>query len=198
MGNQFAGDRGDDKLLVVMHGSAGCGKSTVLHRLGLDPYVVCADTLRLQMMPPVPDPERPGHFRITNEFDAEVWRLLDRIVRARAERGVPLIAVDAQHTRIRDVARYEGVADEFGYRLVVLDMSYVPADEVKERNASRPDWKRVPDSVVDRFYAVDAASGDALRERFECVNGAGLRALVEPMARDGRLPLFGDPLEEGR
>lgn len=181
-----------DRLLVVLHGSAGCGKSTLLHDLHVEPYVVCADTLRLAYMPPIPDSENPGGFRITNEFDGEVWRLLERIVRIRMGHGVPLIIVDAQHARIRDISRYEGMAAENGYHLVVCDLSDVPEDEVIRRNAARPGWKCVPESVIRRFYAVNDRCHAEMLSRFDCVDATAFGHIVSAMLSDGAIRQFAE------
>lgn len=179
-----------DRLLVVLHGSAGCGKSTLLRNLHIDPYVVCADTLRLAYMPPIPDPENPGHFRITNEYDREVWHLLERIVRIRMGHDVPLIVIDAQHTRIRDISKYEGMAAENGYRLVVCDLSDIPEEETVRRNANRPDWKRVPESVIRRFYSINAQCHAEMLDRFDCVDSTALARIIDAMHSNGTIRRF--------
>ena len=43
------------RILVLLRGTPGCGKSTWLEKKGLLPYTLCADTIRLLYRSPILD-----------------------------------------------------------------------------------------------------------------------------------------------
>lgn len=49
--------------------------------------------------------------------------------------------------------RYKDLADKYRYRIAIVDMTHIPIDVCKQRNAGRNEYKRVPDAVIDKMYA---------------------------------------------
>ena len=61
--------------------------------------------------------------------------------------------VDATNIRGRDLSNYKKLAQEYKYRVYVVDFTDLPIDEAKRRNRMREEYKQVPDFVIDRMYA---------------------------------------------
>ena len=138
------------RLLLLMRGAPGCGKSTWIEQQGLQPCTLCADDIRTMCQSPVLGVD--GKFTISQENDKKVWDILFDLLKTRMARG-ELTVIDATNSKTADMTRYKNLASEYRYRIVVVDMTDVPEDICKQRNALRPEYKRVPDHVIANMYA---------------------------------------------
>ncbi len=137
------------RVLLLLRGIPGSGKSTFIKQQGLEPYVLCADDFRLRHASPVLDVQ--GKLCISQFFDNSVWPELQHLLQERMQRGCFTI-IDATNIRGSDLSRYKKMAEEYKYRVYVLDFTDVSLEEAKRRNLLRPEYKQVPEYVIDNMY----------------------------------------------
>lgn len=167
------------RVLLLMRGVMGSGKSTWIENKGLKPYTLCPDDLRLMYQSPVLTPD--GGMAISQKNDKSVWDLLFKLLEQRMERG-DFTVVDATHLRASYIQQYKKLAEEYRYRVYVIDFSSIPLNEVKRRNWGRYDYKRVPDDMVFSAYrkleaekipgwvkVIDYSDADALEQACEYI-----------------------------
>lgn len=61
--------------------------------------------------------------------------------------------IDATNSKTAEMNKYKDLAKNYRYRIYCIDMTDVPIEEAKRRNAGREELKRVPDEVIDKMYA---------------------------------------------
>lgn len=138
------------RALVLLRGSAGCGKSTFIKEHGLKPYALCADDIRLMCASPTLQVD--GTKGISQSNDKVVWNTLFRILETRMQNS-EFTVIDATNSKTAEMNRYKELARDYRYRIYCIDMTDIPIEEVKRRNANREVLKRVPDEVIDKFYS---------------------------------------------
>ena len=70
----------------------------------------------------------------------------------RMKRGC-FTVVDATNIRGRDMTAYKKLANEYKYRIYVVDFTDITLEEAKKRNMQREEYKQVPENVIERMYA---------------------------------------------
>lgn len=135
--------------LVILRGSPGAGKSTWINEMGLKNYTLCADDIRMLVESPI---LTENGCRISQKNDNYVWSLLFELLEKRMSRG-EFVIVDATHSRSSDFSRYNSLCEKYRYRRYYVDFSDVDIDVCKKRNKMRPEYKQVPESVIDKMYA---------------------------------------------
>lgn len=138
------------RALVLFRGSAGCGKSTYIEKHGLKPYTLCADDIRLMCASPTLQTD--GSKAISQKNDRVVWDTLFRILEIRMKNG-EFTVIDATNSKTSEMNRYKDLAKNYRYRIYCIDMTDIPIEEVKRRNAGREELKRVPEEVIDKMYS---------------------------------------------
>lgn len=138
------------RALLLFRGAPGCGKSTFIEKNGLKPYALCADDIRLQCSSPILQVD--GSRKISQENDRTVWKTLFNILEIRMQNG-EFTVIDATNSKTSEINRYKQLAKNYRYRIYCIDMTDIPIDEVKRRNNSREELKRVPDEVIDKMYS---------------------------------------------
>ena len=138
------------RVLVLLRGSAGCGKSTWIEKNGLKPYTLCADDIRLLCQSPVMQSD--GTEAISQSNDNVVWKTLFNILEVRMQKG-EFTVIDATNSKTSEINRYKEMCSIYRYRMYCVDFTDIPIDEVKRRNANREPLKRVPDEVIDKMYS---------------------------------------------
>lgn len=138
------------RILLLLRGSASCGKSTWIEENGLKPYALSADDIRLLYQSPIMQAD--GTERISGDMDSTVWKTLFRILTVRMQNG-DFTVIDATNTRTVEMNRYKELCAEYKYRLYCVDFTDIPIEEVKRRNAGREPFKRVPEKVIETMYA---------------------------------------------
>lgn len=171
--------RSSNGMIAVMRGSAGCGKSTLLAACGDDATVVCPDDIRMRLFGLERDEN--GKLGISQRDGGRVWGIARQEARQACQANGGTVVIDAMHARPRDIRQWQQLADATGRTLVVVDLTDVPREESRRRNAGRQEWKQVPDFVIDRFY--DAAEGNtlAIRRQFPCVDRRGFKELIDSL-----------------
>lgn len=138
------------RVLLLMRGSAGCGKSTYIEQNGLKPYTLCADDIRLLCQSPMLQVD--GTEAISQNNESIVWKTLFRILETRMQRG-EFTVIDATNSKTSEMNRYKELAKNYRYRIYCVDMTDIPIEEVKRRNANREELKRVPEEAIDKMYS---------------------------------------------
>ena len=138
------------RILILLRGSAGVGKSTFIHEHGWDMYTLCPDKLRLMVRSPQLNIE--GGFEISQNNDDIVWDMLFQMLEVRMQNG-EFTVIDATNSKTSEINRYKEFADAYRYRIYCIDFTDIPIEECKRRNLERPQYKQVPEFVVDKFYS---------------------------------------------
>jgi predicted kinase len=138
------------RILLLLRGAPGCGKSTWIEKNGLKMYALSADDIRLLCQSPVLQPD--GTESISQNQDKLVWKTLFTLLETRMQRG-EFTVIDATNSRTSEMSRYKELCETYRYRMYCADFTDLPVEEVKRRNAGRVVYKRVPEEVIDRMYA---------------------------------------------
>ena len=138
------------RILLLLRGSASCGKSTWIEQHGLKPYALSADDIRLLCQSPVMLPD--GTEGISQDNDSVVWKTLFAILEVRMQRG-DFTVIDATNSKTSEMNRYKEMCETYRYRMYCVDFTDIPIEEVKRRNAARETFKRVPEAVIDNMYS---------------------------------------------
>ncbi len=138
------------RVLLLMRGCAGCGKTTWIAQHGLKPYTLCADDIRLLCQSPVLKAD--GTECISQANDQVVWKMLFKLLEVRMEKG-EFTVIDATNSRSSEINKYKNLCKTYRYRIFCVDFTDIPVEEVKKRNAGREPLRRVPDSAIDKMYS---------------------------------------------
>lgn len=138
------------RTLLLLRGSAGCGKSTWIEKNGLKQYTLSPDEIRVMHQSPILMPD--GTHGISQSNDKSVWAILFTLLEYRMQKG-EFTVIDATNSKTSEMNRYKTMCDTYRYRIYCVDFTDIPIDEVKRRNAGRPEVKRVPDEVIDKMYS---------------------------------------------
>lgn len=138
------------RILLLLRGAAGCGKTTWIEEKGLKPYALSADDIRLLCQSPVMQAD--GTERISQENDSTVWKILYQLLEIRMQKG-EFTVVDATNSKTSEMKKYMELSAKYRYRIYCVDFTDIPIDEVKRRNAGREAFRRVPDRVIDVMYS---------------------------------------------
>lgn len=138
------------RTLLLFRGAPGCGKSTYIQEHGLSDYVLSADQIRMLCGSPVQGTN--GYMEITQKNDKYVWQVLFQMLETRMKHG-DFTVIDATNSKTVEMNRYKDLAKKYRYRIFIIDMTGLPIEESKRRNAGRDAIKRVPDYVIDNMYA---------------------------------------------
>ncbi len=138
------------RILLLLRGSAGCGKSTWIEQNGLKQYTLSADDIRLLCQSPLMLTD--GSQGISQANDSVVWKTLFQILEIRMQRG-DFTVIDATNSKTSEMNRYKEMCSTYRYRIYCVDFTDIPVEEVKRRNAGRELFKRVPEDVIDTMYS---------------------------------------------
>ena len=138
------------RILLLLRGSAGCGKSTWIEQNGLKPYTLSADDIRLLCQSPIMQVD--GTEGISQENDNLTWKTLFNLLETRMQKG-EFTVIDATNSKTSEMNRYKEMCNTYRYRIYCVDFTDIPIEEVKRRNANREPLKRVPDEAIDKMYS---------------------------------------------
>lgn len=137
------------RILLVMRGIPGSGKSTWIEEHDLKQYTLSPDNIRLLYS--APELGLDGKYHISAKCDKHVWAFLRERLEARMKNG-EFTVVDATHTREFYFKDYKKLCKEYNYRMVIVDFSSVDLDTCKERNLKRESYKRVSEEAIESMY----------------------------------------------
>lgn len=138
------------RILLLLRGSVGCGKSTWIEKNGLKPYTLSADDIRLLCQSPIMLAD--GTEGISQANDDVTWKTLFNLLEVRMQKG-EFTVIDATNSKTSEMGRYREMCITYRYRIYCVDFTDIPIDEVKRRNANREVLKRVPEEVIDKMYS---------------------------------------------
>ena len=138
------------RVLLLLRGSAGCGKSTWIEQNGLKNYTLSADDIRMLCSSPVLTVS--GKEAINQNNDTTVWNTLFKLLELRMENG-EFTVIDATNSKTSEMNRYKELCATHKYRIYCVDFTDIPIEVTKERNRMRPEVKQVPESAIDKMYA---------------------------------------------
>lgn len=144
------------RTLLLFRGAPGCGKSTYIKEHNLEQYVLSADTLRLMCQSAQETPA--GRMEISSQNDDVVWEMLFKLLEVRMSHG-EFTVIDATNSKTVEMNRYKNLAKQYRYRMYVIDMTDLPIEECKRRNAQREWLNRVPEAAIDMFCTRMVESG---------------------------------------
>lgn len=133
------------RVLVLLRGAMGAGKSTFIKNNGLEQYTLSADQIRLMFQTPVQT--ETGQQTINPKHDSKVWKFLFNLLEERMIRG-EFSVVDATHAKQEAISQYKELATKYRYRVYVVDFSDVPLETLLEQNKMRPEYKHVPETTI--------------------------------------------------
>lgn len=114
------------RVLLLMRGAPGVGKSTFIKENNLEQYTLSADEIRLLCESPVMTIN--GTFGISQNNEKKVWSLLFQILEARMQRG-EFVVIDATNSKTVEMNRYKTMAQTYRYRIYCVDFTDVPMEE---------------------------------------------------------------------
>lgn len=138
------------RILLLLRGSAGCGKSTWIEKNGLKPYTLSADDIRLLCQSPILQVD--GSEGISQANDNVTWKTLFNLLEVRMQKG-EFTVIDATNSKTSEMNRYKEMCNTYRYRIYCVDFTDIPIEEVKRRNANREVLKRVPEEAIDKMYS---------------------------------------------
>lgn len=139
------------RVLLLFRGSPGCGKSTFIREKNLEQYTLSADDIRMKIASPALNID--GSLTISQKDNKAAWRMLFEFLEKRMKKG-EFTVIDATNSKTSEISRYKEYAKKYRYRMYIVDMTDIPIEVAKERNANRmPEYKRVPDEAIDKMYA---------------------------------------------
>ena len=138
------------RVLLLLRGSAGVGKSTYIKEHDLEQYALSVDNIRLMCQSPVLQTD--GSMAISQTNEKLVWNLLFQMLEARMQRG-EFVVIDATNSKTQEINRYKDIAKTYRYRIFCVDMTGVPMEECKRRNKLRSLYKQVPDEAIEKMYS---------------------------------------------
>lgn len=138
------------RVLLLLRGAPGVGKSTWIAQNGLKPYTLCADDIR--MMCSSPSITVDGSEMINPANDTVVWNTLFKLLEIRMNSG-EFTVIDATNSKTSEMNRYKELCAQHKYRMYCVDFTGVPIEVVKERNRGREPLKRVPEAAIDKMYS---------------------------------------------
>ena len=138
------------RVLLLLRGAPGCGKSTFIEENGLAPYALSADEIRLRCQSPIQNAF--GKPEVSQKNDKDVWATLSKLLDIRMSRG-EFTVIDATNSKTEEMNKYKEKADNYRYRMFCVDFTNLPIEECKRRNSLRPEYKRVPEEDIDKMYA---------------------------------------------
>lgn len=138
------------RVLLLLRGSAGCGKSTWIEQNGLKQYTLCADDIRLMCSSPLLNVS--GKEEINPCNDTVVWSILFKTLEIRMQNG-EFTVIDATNSKTSEMNRYKELCSAYKYRIYCVDFTDIPIEETKRRNRMRPPVKQVPDEAIEKMYS---------------------------------------------
>lgn len=138
------------RVLLLLRGSAGCGKSTWIEQNGLKPYTLCADDIRMMCSSPVLSATGMPYINPSN--DSVVWATLFRLLETRMQNG-EFTVIDATNSKTSEMNRYKELCEQYKYRIYCVDFTGIPIEVVKERSRGREPLKQVPDEAIEKMYS---------------------------------------------
>ena len=138
------------RVLLLLRGSPGCGKSTWIKENGLERYTLSSDVIRFMCSSPVIDISGNPCVNLSN--DHIVWDYLFKMLENRMQHG-DFTVIDATNSKTSEMNRYKELCENYKYRIYCVDFTDIPMEVAKKRNTGRDIVKRVPEASIEKMYA---------------------------------------------
>lgn len=133
----------DSKLLILMRGAPGSGKSTLIKNSGLSNYSISLDELR-KLLAAEEDSQLP------TSVNKEAYALLYSILQTRIQKG-KLIVLDAVNASVDHIKDSIELAENYGYNVVYFQMQ-TSLEQCLENNLCRPVYSRASEEKIRKFH----------------------------------------------
>lgn len=133
----------DSRLLILMRGAPGSGKSTLIKDSGLSNYAISLDELRRLLAA-----EESG--QLPTSVNKEAYALLHSILQTRIQKG-KLIILDAVNASIDHIKDSIELAESYGYKIVYFQMQ-TSLEQCLENNLYRPIYSRASNEKIKKFH----------------------------------------------
>lgn len=140
--------------VVLMRGLPGSGKSTWLQNNNCVEYSISPDEFRLMLSPPV---MLDGKLSINQKVSHQAWEMTYACLRSRLSFGGATFfdATFMNERTLKETLRVISSSNKKNVKVIVLDFTFLPIEEVKRRNNLRKGtFRYVPESVIDRMWSV--------------------------------------------
>ena len=139
--------------VVLMRGLPGSGKSTWLQNNNCAEYSISPDEFRLMLSPPI---IVNGELSINQKVSHQAWEMAYACLRFRLSFGGATFfdATFMNERTLKEVLRIISSSKK-NVKVVVLDFTFLPIEEVKRRNNIRKGtFRYVPDAVIDHMWSM--------------------------------------------
>lgn len=140
-------------IVVLMRGLPGSGKSTWLQNNDCVEYSISPDEFRLMLSPPV---MLDGKLSINQKVSQQAWEMAYACLRSRLSfGGATFFDATFMNERTLKDALHVISSSNKNVKVVVLDFTFLPIEEVKRRNNLRTGtFRYVPDAVINRMWSM--------------------------------------------
>lgn len=138
------------RILLVLRGAPGCGKTTWVKDNKLTPYTLSFDNVRMLYKSPIQTIY--GRESSDRKKDSLVMDTMLSILEERMKSG-EFTVIDSVNSRESDLNQYYELSIKYRYKAYIVDFTGIPIEVTKERNKNRMARKRVPDHIVGKIYA---------------------------------------------
>ena len=135
------------RTLLLMRGAPASGKSQWIRDNNLEAYTLEADHFRMLLRSP--SLGESGWY-ISQEDNGPAWELLLDCLEKRMSNG-DFIVLDATHTTSKAVNAYKELLNKYKYTVYYYEPD-TSLEECLAHNATRTDYKRVPEQVIHRMH----------------------------------------------
>lgn len=137
------------RMLLLLRGLPGSGKSTWIAQNNLQDYTVSSDSMRVLIGGNTLDLN--GKFTVNQEVSGLMWNKLYDILENRFSIGA-FTVLDATNIKTADMQKTYKLAKQYRYRVYCVDFTNVPKEVCIERDNARPENKRVGEDVIEKMY----------------------------------------------
>ena len=137
------------RTLLLMRGAPASGKSQWIRDNNLEAYTLEADHFRMLLRSPSLG---ENGWYISQEDNGPAWELLLDCLEKRMSNG-DFVVLDATHTTSKAVNAYKELLNKYKYTVYYYEPD-TTLEECLARNATRTDYKRVPEQVIHRMHKV--------------------------------------------
>ena len=135
------------RTLLLMRGAPASGKSQWIRDNNLEAYTLEADHFRMLLRSPSLG---ENGWYISQEDNGPAWELLLDCLEKRMSNG-DFVVLDATHTTSKAVNAYKELLNKYKYTVYYYEPD-TSLEECLARNATRTDYKRVPEQVIHRMH----------------------------------------------
>ncbi|MFQ6916581.1 AAA family ATPase [Veillonella rogosae] len=135
------------RTLLLMRGAPASGKSQWIRDNNLEAYTLEADHFRMLLRSPSLD---ENGWYISQEDNGPAWELLLDCLEKRMSNG-DFVVLDATHTTSKAVNAYKELLNKYKYTVYYYEPD-TSLEECLAHNATRTDYKRVPEQVIHRMH----------------------------------------------